>query len=369
MEIPLATNKSIEKPDKIHGLLVDNPKQNAKLTKDVHGLQHITRKNAEDLTCNVCNKSFAIKDHMNRHMRDSHLSSSHGLKPNENGRIDCLTCDKTFANFTTAKRHFREIHAVTSQKFNCDLCRKLFYVKRNLKRHSRKCHQNASLKNQSLVIDRVNVEFNVKKHEAIEGEHVISQKKQTTKSIEKPEIMRGLLVDNSKQNAKLTEDEEKEESCVVEKGIDFVTSETFDEGFLKTVEVFEKASELVLTPTPVNQNKLKTEVKVEIKEDLKDLHLVHDNSKQNAKLTEGEDNEKLKEEMYFDEDSKVHEELGIAFVTSNAYDREYLKGTKSIEKPEKSHILCHKCRKPFASCKKWCQKGDTYSGSTISMNK
>ena len=104
-------------------------------------------------------------------------------------------------------------------------------------------------------------------------------------------------------------------------------------------------------------------------EPLKDLHLVHDNSKQNAKLTEGEENEKLKEEMYFDEDSKVHEELGIAFVTSNAYDKEYLKGAKSIEKPEKSHILCHKCRKPFASCKKWCQKGDTYSGSTISMNK
>ena len=344
--------KSIEKPDKIHGLLIENSTQSAKPNKD------------EDLTCNVCNKSFAIKDHMNRHMRDSHLSSSHGLKPNENGRIDCLTCDKTFANFTNAKRHFREIHAVTNKKLTCDLRGKIFNVKRNMKSHSRKCHQNASLKNQSLVIDRKNVEFNDEKHEVIEGEHMISSKKQATKSIEKPEIMHGLLIDNSKQNAKLTEDEENEERCVVEKGIDFVTSETFDEDFLKTVECFEKASELVLTPTPVNQNKLKTEVKVE-----EDLHLVHDDSKQNAKLTEGEENEKLKEEMYFDEESQVHEELGIAFVTSNAYDREYLKGTKSIEKPEKSHILCHKCRKPFASCKKWCQKGDTYSGSTISTNK
>ena len=214
--------------------------QNAKPNKD------------EDLTCNVCNKSFAIKDHMNRHMRDSHLSSSHGLKPNENGRIDCLTCDKTFANFTSAKRHFREIHAVTNQKFTCDLCGKIFNVKRNMKSHSRKCHQNASLKNQSQKSNSVNVEFNDEKHEAIEGEHVISQKKETTKSIEKPGIMHGLLVDNSKQIAKLTQ------------------------------------------------------------------------------------------------------RLGIAFVTSNSFDREYLKGIKSIEKSEKSHNLCHKCRKPFASCKKWC---------------
>ena len=91
-----------------------------------------------------------------------------------------------------------------------------------------------------------------------------------------------------------------------------------------------KPSELRKNPTPVNQNKTKTEVKVEIKEEpSKDLHVVHDNSKQIAKLTEGEENGKLKEERYFDE---VHEEMGIDFVTSNTFDKEYLKALKRIRK-------------------------------------
>ena len=78
---------------------------------------------------------------------------------------------------------------------------------------------------------------------------------------------------------------------------------------------------------------MKTEVKVEVKEEpLNDLYVVHDNSNQNAKLTKGEKNLKLKEESYFDE---FHEEMGIDFVTSKTFDNEYLKTTKNQER-EKS---------------------------------
>ena len=297
---------------------------------------HLTDINVRNFICNVCYKGFAVKDCLSKHMRVVHSSIDHGsekhsvekpkwnqLKRNENGRIDCLTCLKSFACFANAKQHFGEQH-VANQKFTCDLCGKIFNVKRNMKSHSRKCHQ--------------------------------STKKQATKLIKKHDKIHGFV--NSKQNAKLAKDEEnlkiKKESCIVEKGIDFVSSETFDEDFLKTVKVFEKASELGKNPTPVNQNKIKAEVKVEIKEEpLKDLHLVHDNSKQNAKLTEGEENGKLKEERYFDE---VHEELGIDFVTSNTFDRDYLKSTENQEqeKTYQGSILCPNCHKPFASCKKWC---------------
>ena len=78
---------------------------------------------------------------------------------------------------------------------------------------------------------------------------------------------------------------------------------------------------------------MKTEVKVEVKEEpLNDLYIVHDNSNQNAKLTKGEENLKLKEESYFDE---VREEMGIDFVTSKTFDEEYLKTTKNQDR-EKS---------------------------------
>ena len=77
----------------------------------------------------------------------------------------------------------------------------------------------------------------------------------------------------------------------------------------------------------IQESKIKKELKVEMKEEsLKDLHLVHDNSKQIAKLTEGEENLKLKEEVYFDE---VYDEMGIDFVTSKTFDDEYIKTTKN----------------------------------------
>ena len=81
----------------------------------------------------------------------------------------------------------------------------------------------------------------------------------------------------------------------------------------------------------IQESKIKKELKVEMKEEsLKDLHLVHDNSKQIAKQTEGEENLKLKEEEYFDE---VYDEMGIDYVTSKTFDNEYMKTTKNQDSP------------------------------------
>ena len=81
----------------------------------------------------------------------------------------------------------------------------------------------------------------------------------------------------------------------------------------------------------IQESKIKTELKLETKEEsLKDLHLVHDNSKQIAKQTEGEENLKLKEEVYFDE---VYDEMGTDFVTSKTFDDEYMKTTKNQDPP------------------------------------
>ena len=37
---------------------------------------HLTDKNARIFICNVCNKGFAVKDYMKKHMRVVHLSIS-----------------------------------------------------------------------------------------------------------------------------------------------------------------------------------------------------------------------------------------------------------------------------------------------------
>ena len=101
----------------------------------------------------------------------------------------------------------------------------------------------------------------------------------------------------------------------------------------------------------VNPNQIKTELKVEVKkESLKDLHMVHDNSKQITKLTEGEENRKLKEERYFEE---VHAEMGIDFVTSKAFDKEYLKSIKRIPKKCSKSKLNQKEKRRSVTSKKY----------------
>ena len=109
------------------------------------------------------------------------------LKPNENGRIDCLTCLKSFANFPNAKQHFREQH-LANKEITCELCGKVFNYKRNMMGHIRKYHQNNSLKNQLQdVLLGVDKKIINEKHEAIERDHGISTKNQATKSVVKLE--------------------------------------------------------------------------------------------------------------------------------------------------------------------------------------
>ena len=79
---------------------------------------------------NVCNKGFAVKGYMKKHMRVVHLSIRQSdnpsvenselkqLKPNENGqieklkplrdgRIECLNCNKTLSSKETARKHYK----------------------------------------------------------------------------------------------------------------------------------------------------------------------------------------------------------------------------------------------------------------------
>ena len=101
-------------------------------------------------------------------------------------------------------------------------------------------------------------------------------------------------------------------------------------------------SKLEEKSTRVDQNQIKTEIKVEVKEEpLYDVYTVHDNSKHIAKLSEGVENWQLKEESYFDE---VCAEMGIDFVTSKTFDKEYIRtaqeqGSKNLESNSNSNLL------------------------------
>ena len=122
---------------------------------------HYMNVHVNKITCNVCNKSFALKHHLRRHIKESclnspnskcnlcekyfrdkvdlkiHMHNIHGsecsdydkyfgsnnsneksteeldwknMKSNENGRITCLDCKGTFSSLQNIRRHYKEIH-------------------------------------------------------------------------------------------------------------------------------------------------------------------------------------------------------------------------------------------------------------------
>ena len=109
------------------------------------------------------------------------------------------------------------------------------------------------------------------------------------------------------------------------------TQEALDEKTNELAHIKQELQRVNATHQELLQKIQESKIKTELKEEpLKDLHLVHDNSKQIAKLAEGEESLKLKEEVYFDE---VYDEMGIDFVTSKTFDNEYIKSTKNQDSP------------------------------------
>ena len=181
--------------------------------------------------CDLCQRSF-FGDFLSKHMRVSHpgverpkkkKSWEIKLQPSENDNVKCLDCQNIFSTMESAKIHYKTQHFAvkTNKNCKCQLCAKYFENNKKLKKHILKKHnsngwmikdvgpykklfnkcvfpslksngssnstfQNRTKKrfkeeNQLQVIDRVNVEFNNEKHEAIDGEHGISTKNQATK--------------------------------------------------------------------------------------------------------------------------------------------------------------------------------------------
>lgn len=84
--------------------------------------------NAEDLpSCNVCDKVFKRKEHLNQHMK-LHL----GLRP-----FSCVEpgCNKSFSRKEHLMRHV--VSHTGKKMFNCEYCQKMFSRKDNLNKHKR----------------------------------------------------------------------------------------------------------------------------------------------------------------------------------------------------------------------------------------
>lgn len=116
----------------------------------------------EQYKCTLCQKKFALKKYLSRHIQAVHErkkscpkcnKSYHcdkeyrehncsGVPDSEKEKYPCLLCNKTFFRESYIKKHMK-LHAPIKESeggdelFICEICAKTFKTSRNLKRHKR----------------------------------------------------------------------------------------------------------------------------------------------------------------------------------------------------------------------------------------
>ena len=83
------------------------------------------------IICNVCNKRFAFKSHLEKHMRTVHERKT---------LFDCVTCDISYSTRQNLKNHIQSVHE-GKKPFQCDICKKFFSQKIQLTWHFKKAHE------------------------------------------------------------------------------------------------------------------------------------------------------------------------------------------------------------------------------------
>ena len=99
---------------------------------------HFTRKKHIDLEhnkapyrCDICNKTFHVKQSMEYHIFQHHSAHNHSEK--------CGICDATFTSTVSLRNHVKYVHS-EERKYSCSYCNVNFKQKKNLKAHKLLVH-------------------------------------------------------------------------------------------------------------------------------------------------------------------------------------------------------------------------------------
>ena len=114
-----------------HVVLVHEKKNvNWKLKEDheVSASKNQITKNLDRLSCGFCDKQFAQKRNLVRHIQTVHEEKNTHL---------CSICDKTFETADAVRQHLEEIHEIQNP-FKCPKCEKTFKCESGLKQHVEK---------------------------------------------------------------------------------------------------------------------------------------------------------------------------------------------------------------------------------------
>ena len=86
--------------------------------------------NDRKFICKLCNKDFAVKDYMKKHVKAVHTSPRKKIVFNEkhesiqNAHMECLDCKKIFSSKGAARKHYKKWHMAKNDvnNFRCKVC-------------------------------------------------------------------------------------------------------------------------------------------------------------------------------------------------------------------------------------------------------
>jgi len=127
--------------------------------KDVPGddddtLQRSTTRRHERMYCGFtdCHKSFTRKFHLQRHIKNCHLSAK---SSKSSSKYPCEDCHSLFASKSILKQHREHMHGVESEhqnkNFSCSECSMAFHNRSSIIRHYMEVHSELKLHEEKLT--------------------------------------------------------------------------------------------------------------------------------------------------------------------------------------------------------------------------
>ena len=101
-------------------------------------LRHVKNCGEKNYTCEECEKSFARKDALKRH-----IFKKHSKRATVDKKFTCKKCSKSFTFEATLKHHQKSCGKFKPKPFKCPICKKAFASKTNWKHHRKYAHQNS----------------------------------------------------------------------------------------------------------------------------------------------------------------------------------------------------------------------------------
>jgi uncharacterized Zn-finger protein len=92
--------------------------------------------NLKKYKCKECETSFVRKDHLKSHVNRVHLK----IKPLK--KFKCDACEAPFEEKKSLELHMNKVH-LNFKPYECDLCKKAFFIEALLKRHLKTFHNRA----------------------------------------------------------------------------------------------------------------------------------------------------------------------------------------------------------------------------------